>query len=121
MAEYEKCLRRCSKLRVLSSEKEILMSSPPGFWSDCTNYYSDACLPLLVPREVLIVGGRVGEGEGSELKCPLSGAISVQKNTEVTDRAGEATKVSILGMGLHAWSMWWMGVIHAFLLAIAIE
>lgn len=50
----------------------------------------------------------------SAVKCPLqSGAISIQKNTEVTN--GEilkkATKMSILGMQPHAWSIWWVGLL----------
>lgn len=90
-----------TKLRVLSSEKEMPSSFPLVFSEAAliTNYIN-ACLLLLVLREVLICWWR---SEGSAMKCPLqSRVISVQKNTEVANGGRiKATVMSILEMPPH--------------------
>lgn len=90
-----------TKLRVLSSEKEMPSSFPLVFSEAALiSNYINACLLLLVLREVLICWWR---SEGSAMKCPLqSRVISVQKNTEVANGGRiKATVMSILEMPPH--------------------
>ena len=65
----------------------------------------------------------LGERMESVVKCPLqSREISVQKNTEVSNGEGKkkTTKItSILGMRLHAWSIWWVAFACPFVPEIA--
>ena len=68
----------------------------------------------------------LGEEMGSAVKCPLeSTQTSVQRNTEVSNgekKEKKTTKItSILGMRLHAWSIWWVAFACPFIPEIAIK